>query len=56
MEHPAGQQYRLAVEEARRLVWRNLATIVRQTGTAALLTAGLAAIVDDVGREAAPSG
>jgi hypothetical protein len=37
VEHLVGQQLGLAQAEVRRLGWRNLATIVRETGTQGLL-------------------
>jgi TatD DNase family protein len=47
VEHLVGQQYGLEQAEVRRLVWRNFAAIVRETGTRRLLPAGLGAIVDE---------
>jgi hypothetical protein len=35
-EHLVGQQLRLDAKDVRRLAWRNLATIIRKTGTGEL--------------------
>jgi TatD DNase family protein len=48
VEHLVGQQLKLDVEAVRWLVWRNLATIVRETGVGGLLPEPLAAILDGV--------
>ena len=49
VEHLLAQQLGLDREEVRRLAWRNLATIVRQTETARLLPEGLRAVLAAVG-------
>jgi TatD DNase family protein len=46
VEHLVAQQLGLEVKEVRRLVWRNLGTIVRETGTRELLPGPLLALVD----------
>ena len=48
VEHLVAQQYKLSVEDVRRLVWRNLATMVHQTGTWRLLPGPLAAVLAEV--------
>jgi len=45
VEHLVGQQLRLDVKDVRRLAWRNLATIIRETGTRRLLPEPLAAML-----------
>jgi TatD DNase family protein len=47
VEHLVGQQLGLSVAEVRCLVWENLASAVRETGTLALMPVGLAAILGD---------
>jgi hypothetical protein len=49
VEHLVGQQLRLEVSDVRRLAWRNLARIVRETGTYGLLPGPFAAILEGVG-------
>jgi hypothetical protein len=49
VEHLVGQQLGLAQAEVRRLGWRNLATIVRETGTQGLLPEPLVATLTEVG-------
>lgn len=44
VEHLVAQQLRMEVEGVRALVWRNLAGIMEQTGTASLLPGSFAAI------------
>lgn len=46
VEHLVGQQYGLEAAEVRRLVWLNLAAIVRETGTRSLLPDQMGAILD----------
>lgn len=48
VEHLVGQQLKLGVEEVRRLAWRNLATILRETGTMELLPQPFATILTEV--------
>jgi len=48
VEHLVGQQLRLDVKDVRRLAWRNLATIIHETGTRRLLPEPLAAILAEV--------
>jgi TatD DNase family protein len=48
VEHLIAQQRGLDVKDARRLVWRNLGTIVRETGTRTLLPEPLAAVLAEV--------
>ena len=45
VEYLVAQQFKLDVKQVRQLVWRNLATIVRRTGTLDLLPASLATLV-----------
>ncbi len=45
VEYLVGQQYGLAVKDLRHLVWRNLGTIVRETGIAGLLPERLVAFI-----------
>jgi TatD DNase family protein len=49
VEHLLAQQLRLEVKDVRHLVCRNLATIIRQTGTQTLLPELLASILTDGG-------
>jgi hypothetical protein len=49
VEQLIGQQLGLAQAEVRRLVWRNLAKIVRETGTQGLLPEPLVATLTEVG-------
>lgn len=49
VEHLVGQQLELAQAEVRRLVWRNLATILSETGTQGLLPEPLVAILTEAG-------
>jgi TatD DNase family protein len=49
VEHLVGQQLKLGVEEVRRLAWRNLATIIRETGTWELFPGPFATILAEVG-------
>ena len=56
VEYLVAQQYRLAVTDLRALVWRNFATLVRRTGTAALLRPALAALLPDEGSGIADQG
>jgi TatD DNase family protein len=51
VEHLVGQQLRLDVMDVRCLAWRNLATIIRKTGTQKLLPEPLAGILAEVGLE-----
>jgi TatD DNase family protein len=48
VEHLVGAQLGLTQAEVRRLVWRNLATIVRETGTQGLLPGPLVAVLTEV--------
>ena len=48
VEHLVGQQLGLDVEDIRRLAWRNLATIIHETGTRKLLPEPLAEILVQV--------
>ena len=48
VEHLVGQQLGLDVKDVRRLAWRNLATIIHETGTRRLLPEPLAAILAEV--------
>jgi len=48
VEHVLGQQLRLDVMDVRRLVWRNLGTIIRETGTFKLLPKPLGHILTGV--------
>ena len=48
VEHLVAQQYKMDVKEVRELVWRNLATIINQTGTLALLPENFATIFSEV--------
>ena len=45
VEHLVAQQLGLEVKDVRSLVWRNLGTIVRKTGTGRLLPSQLVAII-----------
>jgi TatD DNase family protein len=45
VEHLLGQQLQLGVEEVRRLAWRNLATIIRETGTRELFPGAFATLL-----------
>ncbi len=47
-EYLVAQQLGIAVTDVRRLAWRNLATIVRRTGTSGLLPKPLVAILQEV--------
>lgn len=47
VEHLLSVQLKRPREEVRRLVWRNLATIVRETGTISLLPGGLARLLTE---------
>ena len=51
VEYLIAQQLRLGAKEVRRLVWRNLATIICTTGTQRLLPEALRAIVEESGHE-----
>jgi len=46
-EHLLSQQLKRSREEVRRLAWRNLAAIIRETGTLHLLPSELAALVEE---------
>lgn len=48
VEHLLAQQLRVEREEVRRLAWRNLASIIQQTGTIGFLPEPLAAILEVV--------
>jgi TatD DNase family protein len=48
VEHLVGQQLRLDVKDVRRLAWRNLATIVRETGTRELFPEAFATVLAEV--------
>jgi TatD DNase family protein len=48
VEYLVAQQYKLEVEEVRRLVWRNLAIIVRKTGTQDLIPKSIAAVLAEL--------
>lgn len=48
VEHLVGQQLNLPAVEVRRLAWRNLATILRETGTRGLFPEGFATILAEV--------
>ncbi len=50
VEHLLSVRLKRSREEVRRLAWRNLATIVRETGTRELLPAQFARMVDEYGR------
>ena len=52
VEYLVAQQLGLDVQDVRRLAWRNLATIVRQTGTLGLLPEPLAALLAEVSADA----
>jgi TatD DNase family protein len=45
VEHLVGQQLKLSVREVRRLAWRNLATIIRETGTRDLFPEAIVAVL-----------
>lgn len=48
VEYLVGQQFGLGVKDVRLLAWRNLGTIILQTGTGRLLPESLAAILEKV--------
>ena len=48
VEHLVGQQVGMGVEEVRRLAWRNLARILRETGTRARFPEAFAAVLAEV--------
>jgi TatD DNase family protein len=52
-EHLVGQQLGLGVKDVRRLAWRNLATIVRETGTGELFPDTFATVLAEVGLDVA---
>ena len=54
VEHVVGQQLKLGVKEVRRLAWRNLATIIRETGTMELLPQPFATLLAEVSPDAVP--
>ncbi len=45
VEHLVAQQYGVVVKDVRRLVWRNLATIIDRTNTHSRLPKALAGII-----------
>jgi len=51
VEHLVAKQLGLSVKDVRRLVWQNLATIVRNTGTRRLLPEPLVAIIAEVNHD-----
>jgi TatD DNase family protein len=53
VEHLVGQQLKLGVEDVRRLAWRNLATIVRETGTWELFPETIATVLAEVSPDVA---
>jgi hypothetical protein len=48
VEHLVGQQLKLGVEDVRRLAWRNLATIIRETGTRELFPETFATVLAEM--------
>jgi TatD DNase family protein len=53
VEYLVARQFGLDAGDVRRLVWRNLAAIIRKTGTRDLLPGPLMAILEEVGHAAA---
>jgi TatD DNase family protein len=49
VEHLVGQQLNLGANDARRLGWRNFATIVRETGTRELFPEAFSTVLAEVG-------
>ncbi len=47
-EHLVAQQFKIDVKEIRKLVWRNLATIINETGTLNLLPESFVTILSEV--------
>ncbi|HEY43300.1 MAG TPA: TatD family hydrolase [Anaerolineae bacterium] len=48
VEHLVGQQLKLDIEDVRRLAWRNLATIIRETGTQELFPEAFTTVLSEV--------
>lgn len=53
VEHLVGQQLKLGVKDVRRLAWRNLATIIRETGTRELFPEAFATVLAEVSPDVA---
>jgi len=48
VEHLVAQQFKLAVQQVRELVWRNLAIIIHETGTQGLLPESIVAVLSQL--------
>jgi TatD DNase family protein len=53
VEHLVGQQLGLGLKDVRRLAWRNLATIIRETGTRELFPETFATVLTEVSLDVA---